>query len=163
MLVYYFVEVDLPFEIAEERLLRNLGALGTSADIAFREGESLGARVGLALPIAKAVDITVGRPLRGETHMTVPLVWEASGSTALFPRMEADLILTRLGATYSHLSFRGSYKPPLGVVGMAIDKILHPVAEGTVRRFTDRLAASLLAEARSGAGTNGHTAARVRS
>lgn len=147
MLVYYFVEIDAPFQRAEEALLAELAALPGSAGLAYREGESLGARVGLAGPVAKTVRVTVGRPIRSLDHTTVPLMWEATGPTGLFPKMEADLLLARLGDDYSHLSFRGSYDPPFGLLGEAIDRILHRVAEGTVRRFTDRLAASLAAKA----------------
>jgi hypothetical protein len=146
MLVYYFVEIDAPFAHAEEALLKRLAGLSGSAGLAYREGERLGAKVGLAAPIAKTVRVTVGEPIRSEDHTIVPLRWEATGPTGLFPKMEADLLLAPLGADYSHLSFRGSYDPPFGLLGETIDRILHRVAEGTVRRFTDHLAASLAGE-----------------
>jgi hypothetical protein len=151
MLVYYIVEVDAPFAEAEKALLKQLAALSGSARLAYREGERLGAKVGLAAPFAKTVRIDVGEPIRSEDHTIVPLTREATGPTGLFPKMEADLLLAPLGVDYSHLSFRGSYDPPFGLLGEAIDRILHRVAEGTVRRFTDRLAASLAGEARASA------------
>ena len=144
MLVYDFVAVPLPFGDAEERLLHELEGLERCADSAYRDGETLGVRIGLVVPLAKTVRLAHGAPVRATEQTTVPLTWRATGTPALFPVMEADLVLTAMGGGYSHLTFRGSYQPPFGILGRAADTVLHRLAEVTVRRFTERLAAALL-------------------
>jgi hypothetical protein len=58
--------------------------------------------------------------------------------------MEAELVLTPLGPDLTHVTFRGSYDPPLSGFGAVLDRIaLHRVAESTVRSFLQRLAAAL--------------------
>jgi hypothetical protein len=145
MFVYYFVEVARPFAEAEPAALRLGGWLQEAAGASYREGEKMQAKVGLPhLPIAKAVRLEVGTPIRASDITTVPLNWEATGPAALFQIMEADLVIARLPGETSQLSFRGSYHPPLGQLGTALDRVMHRVAEGTVRRFTDRVAAALV-------------------
>lgn len=146
MLVYYFVEVARSFEDAESVLFKLLGGLSEAADIAYRQGEELRAQLGPhhAGP-HKTVRMHVGEPLRREDQTTIPLRWEATGAATLFPSMQADLTLARLGPRITQLAFSGSYDPPFGAVGIALDRTLHRIAEATVKRFTDRLASALVA------------------
>ena len=86
----------------------------------------------------------MGSPTKGPGRLTVPLSWTAEGPTALFPRMDADLMLATLGPDASQLSLRGSYRPPMGAVGRALDRMLmHRVAESSVKGFVDRIAGSI--------------------
>jgi hypothetical protein len=146
MLVYYFTHVDRPFEEAEEALLSLPHRLSRVARVAYREGEQLQIRMRPArLPAADVVHLQVGAPVRRPSRTTVPLSWEARGGTRLFHRMEADLILEPLDATSCHLSFSGSYDPPLGLPTVAADRMpLHRVAEATVKRFMDAMAAAIV-------------------
>jgi hypothetical protein len=90
------------------------------------------------------VKLVVGTPTKGPGRLTVPLSWTAEGSTALFPKMDADLMLATLGPDASQLSLRGSYTPPMGAVGRALDRMLmHRVAESSVKGFVDRIADSI--------------------
>jgi hypothetical protein len=150
MLVYYFTQIERPYAEAADALLDFPEGLSVPAGAAYRAGEELHARVGLGrLPIAKTVRLEVGTPVRTDERTTLPLRWEATGPTSLFPRMDADIVLEPLGADYAHLSFRGSYDPPLGPVGAAADRlVLHRVAEATVRRFTDAVAWTIKANGR---------------
>jgi hypothetical protein len=144
MLVYSFAEIHRPFEEAEPILEKLLDGLSEAADIAYRRGEELLAEVGPGPRLLARTVRLHGGPARcsgGET--IIPLTWEATGASGLFPRMEADIVLARMGPRHSHLSFRGSYEPPLGAAGLALDRILHRVAEATVKALTDRLAAAL--------------------
>jgi hypothetical protein len=146
MLVYYFAEVSRPYEEAESVLFKLLGGLSEAADIAYREGEDLRAQLGIhSQGFHKTVRLDVGEPLRREGQTTIPLRWEATGATGLFPAMQADLTLARLGPRISQLAFSGSYDPPLGALGLVLDRTLHRIAEATVKRFTDRLGAALVA------------------
>ena len=150
MLVYYFVEVPRSFEDTESGLFELLDGLSEAAGIAYREGEELRAQLGLHAPgLHKTVRMDIGEALHREDQTTIPLRWEATGATSLFPAMRADLTLARLGPRITQLAFSGSYDPPLGAMGLALDRTLHRIAEATVKRFTDRLASSLVARAPS--------------
>ena len=146
MFVYYFVYVDRPFRNVERELLERFEELGAWASAAYRDGEDIRARlaVGKTPVLAKEVSLHVGEPIRAHAHTTVPLMWDATGSPGLFPRMLADLIIAPLGSSRAQLTFRGSYDPPLGPVGEALDRaLLHRVAESSVKAFMDRIALAL--------------------
>jgi hypothetical protein len=79
------------------------------------------------------------------TH--VPLTWAAAQSPALFPSMEAELSAWPLSKDETQLEIKGTYEPPLGPVGTAIDAtLLHGVAEASVKRLLDDLAEQLRRE-----------------
>jgi hypothetical protein len=146
MFVYYFVYVDRPFREVEKELLDRFEELGAWASAAYRDGEQIRARLAVNKTplLAKEVSLQVGEPIRAHAHTTVPLMWDATGSSSLFPRMLADLIVAPLGASRAQLTFRGSYDPPLGAVGEALDRaVLHRVAEASVKGFMDRIAEAL--------------------
>jgi hypothetical protein len=146
MFTYYFVTVNPgPFEEVERALLEVLDALPGEANRAYREGEALRGQLRLDdRPVAKAVHMDIGAPVRAEGETFVPLTWEATGTPGLFPRMEAELVVSALGPEITHIGFRGSYRPPLGRLGRVLDRaLLHRVAELTVKGFVDRLAAAV--------------------
>src|ERR1051326_2465135 len=129
MFVYYYVSIGAPFGVVASRLLRTLDGWDRCAGDAYREGEKLRVRIGPGLDsllFAKTVRLDLGPPMRTETDVTVPIVWEATGARVLFPRMDGELILAALGPDLCLLTLRGSYRPPLGSIGRAIDRtILH--------------------------------------
>lgn len=143
MFIYYFAQLELPFEAADTRVCRMLGDFDAWADAAYRHGEELRARVGLGgrLPLlAKTVSLAVGLPVRTPHQTTIPLAWKATGPTALFPQMTADLTIARLGPDMTQLGFSGSYEAPLGTVGQKIDQaLLHRIAEASVKSFVDQI------------------------
>lgn len=141
MFVYYFVHVTRPFEEARSILLQLLDGFSEAADIAYREGEELLMKAGPETrQIAKTVRLTFGDPLEMEEEMVVPLSWEATGATGLFPKLDADLRLATMGPRIAKLWLEGSYQPPLGAVGRALDRaFLHRVAEATVKHFVERI------------------------
>jgi hypothetical protein len=146
--VYSYLHLTLPFKIAERRLLERLSGLGGMANAAYRDGESLRDRIGIGGSeeplIAKTVRIEVGLPRSGEMETDVPIMWEATGTPGLFPTMEGDVVISSLGEDLTQLTFRGSYTPPLGSLGRAIDRtLMHHVAEASVKDFIDRIAASI--------------------
>ena len=52
-----------------------------------------------------------------------------------------------LGTDFTQVVLRGTYDPPLGAVGRALDRTLfHRIAEASVKRFLDRIALALEAE-----------------
>lgn len=73
------------------------------------------------------------------------LRWEVSGpGGGLFPVLDADIMLHAAGPELTSLTIAGSYRPPLGTLGAALDHaILHRVADATIRNFIGRVAAGL--------------------
>lgn len=144
MFIYYFAQLGQTFEKVDDRVCKLLGDFDGWADAAYRHGEELRARVGVGSPrpfIAKTVSLQVGRPVRTPNQTTIPLAWQATGAPGLFPRMNADLTIARLGPEMTQLGFSGSYEAPLGPVGQAIDSaLLHRIAESSVKSFVDRIA-----------------------
>lgn len=156
MFVYYFVHVDRPIEETRQIVLGLLDGLADAADIAYREGEGLRMRAGPgARVIAKTVRLEIGSPFQHDGEVAIPLSWEATGPTELFPTVDAELILAAHGPGLTQISFRGSYRPPLGGLGEALDKaLLHRVAEATVKHFVDRVGAAVIGWPREAAPTS---------
>lgn len=144
LFIYYFAQLHQPFEKVEDRVCRLLSDLTGWADAAYRDGEEIRARVGPGGKhpvIAKTVTLAVGRPVRTPHQTTIPLSWKATGAPGLFPQMNADLTVARLGPEMAQLGFSGSYEAPGGQVGQAIDEaLLHRIAESSVKGFVDRIA-----------------------
>jgi hypothetical protein len=145
--VYYFVHLNRPFGEARSELLQVVGGLDGMAAAAYREGEEIRARIGVeggSPAVAKTVRLQASEPLWEHETMLLPIVWEATGTPGLFPRMDADIVLAQLGPSLTQLSLRGSYRPPLGPVGRVLDRaLLHRVAEASVKGFMDRVARTI--------------------
>lgn len=78
---------------------------------------------------------------------SLPLTWEPIGMEGLLLRLEADLEVGPLGGGRTQLAISARYRPPLGAVGRAVDRVLlHRVAEATVKDFLDRVGAAIMAE-----------------
>lgn len=77
---------------------------------------------------------------------TLPLRWEAATGQILFPTVHATL---EIGALAVHspgvqVTLVGSYTPPLGPVGGALDRaVTHRLAESVVHRFVQDVAERL--------------------
>jgi hypothetical protein len=147
MFVYYFVHVNRPFTEVEPQLVSQLNSFGSLADAAYREGEDLRDKIGVGLDhpvMAKTVQLVAGIPLRGGQQTTIPVAWEATGTPGLFPKLDADLIVAAVGSELCQIAMRGTYAPPLGPLGRALDRaVLHRVAEVSVKSFVDRVAQSV--------------------
>lgn len=81
--------------------------------------------------------------------MTTPatrmqLEWESATLPNLFPLMKAEISIYPLTATETQLDFLGSYEPPLGALGKAMNAIVgHRIAEASVHRFVTDVAGYL--------------------
>ncbi len=144
MFIYYFVHVNRPYREVESSLVNQLHSLGPFADAAYREGEELRDKVSVRLDnpsVAKTVQLLSGIPIRGDQQTTIPFAWEATGTPGLFPKLDADLVVSAVGPDLSQIAMRGTYAPPLGPLGRALDRaVLHRVAEASVKSFVDRVA-----------------------
>lgn len=142
MFVRYYLELPLPFEQVESAVLRTpeewVPGLARGAG---DRAEVLLGEVGFGAPgrrVEKQVQIELGPPVRFPSKTVLPMRWRPTGSEALFPSLEADIEVAGLGPHRTQLSVSAQYRPPLGMVGRAIDRtLLHRVAEATMKDFVD--------------------------
>ena len=137
------VQLDVGFAVARERLTR----LGESGALFAPSADAYGpglARVGPGA-VSKLVRVQVRELSWTDKSGGLALRWEATGAGgALFPVLDADLTLVDFGARGTLVALAGVYRPPLGVLGQALDRAgLHRVAVATIRGFLTRVAAEL--------------------
>lgn len=105
-----------------------------------------------SLDLAADVEIRFGTVTEEEHPVfrrmtTIPLTWAGARSPALFPAMNAVLRVFPLSPTETQLELKGTYDPPLGVLGAAIDAlVMHRVADASVHRFLAEVAQQLRVE-----------------
>ncbi|MCL5048511.1 MAG: hypothetical protein M1374_07005 [Firmicutes bacterium] len=108
--------------------------------------ESSGAKVkvGSGVLMAKTVDVVLGEPRIRPNAVVVPMVWTPTGTSKLFPTLEADLELSALDSGVCRLGITGRYRVPLGVIGEVVNNaFMHRIAEDTIRRFLTQIASVL--------------------
>lgn len=104
------------------------------------------------LDLATEIDIRVTSveeresPLGGSaTH--VALEWEAAKHPGAFPVMHATLAFYALTESETQLELEGTYEPPLGLLGKAVDAVIgRRIADASVLRFIQEVAARLREE-----------------
>jgi len=83
----------------------------------------------------------------GDRTTRVELAWTAARASSLFPSMEATFSVYPLSSTETQLDLFGRYRPPLGLVGNAVNAIVgHRIAEASVLRFVQDVRARLETE-----------------
>lgn len=148
MFVEVSSRVDASLADVEKALDRLRSDLEGWADVAYREGEELQAKVGPSESLAKVVTLEIGVAEIHSYGLSYPIHWSAAGARLLFPELKADLILSKRGKDRTELTLRGTYQPPMGILGRIADRaVLGRVAEATVKTWMDRLAAALNSEA----------------
>ena len=154
--------VDRPYESVRQIMHREpLKLLQRATTSAAARASSLVANLRVQLAgIEIGVDVRVlVRRVRDQESGTgnapvtrVELSWEAKRLSALFPSMLAEVSAQPLSATETQLEIEGSYWPPLGPVGNAIDATVgHRVAEAAVHRLLADLAEQMRDELPAGA------------
>ena len=141
MLVRYFTSARAPHSHVEAVLSDLEREMADSAEDAYREGESLHQRMeaGSGVP-AKEVLLNVGQARIRRDGLAFPVTWRATGPTMLFPRMQADLVVSPIDEDSTSVVFEGTYEPPLGFVGGAFDRlVMNRLAEMTVKIWVDRV------------------------
>lgn len=145
MFVHYYTHIPVSLGIVESRLGEVRARLEDWAGVAYRDGEEIHARVGPGPGgYAKEVRLEIGAAEIRRSGVVYPISWTAVGAKGLFPRLTADLVLSHVGRERTKLSLQGTYEPPLGPIGRAIDStLLNNVAESTVQDWVDRVAAAV--------------------
>lgn len=147
MFVQYYGEVPRPYEEVAARCPLVVTQIEGWAEVSYRDGEAIHARVGPRgerSPVAKAIHLRVGEAVESSDARRIPLTWEATGTPGLFPKMDAELVVARVGDNLTQVKIQGHYEPPLGGVGRLIDKaFLHRVAEASTKELVDRIVEEL--------------------
>lgn len=143
MLVRYFIELDAPETAVASVLAGSPEAwIPNLIRRASDRGEQLLAEVGFGdrLRLSKQVEISVGEPRRLGSALYIPILWQATGPSGMFPVLDGDLELASLGAGRTQLAISARYSPPLDGLGKLADRaLLHRVAESTVKDFLDQV------------------------
>src|SRR3989337_1193095 len=109
MFVKYETVVGVPLGVVEQRLDALHGDLAEWAGIAYRQGESLRAKVGPGVDgLAKEVRLQIGAHEIHRQGLVYPIKWVATNASALFPTMTADLVLSHVGPSRTRISFEGT-------------------------------------------------------
>jgi hypothetical protein len=144
------VALDIGFDAACAGLahLGQVHGLTSASEDAYGEGVTELLRVGPVGSVpgtSKLVEVRFKSLVKRDDYAGLAVRWEATGTGgALFPALDADIAVTPADEETSILRFAGSYRPPLGALGMALDTaILHRVARATARTFLNRVAAAI--------------------
>lgn len=114
------------------------GAGHRAGDVAASLRASIGTlEVGTDVTIeVGAIEEAPSGPHGRSPVLRIPLRWRAAHASALFPSMEAVLSAWAISKDETQLELRGVYRPPLGVLGDAVDAIaLGRLADASVHRF----------------------------
>jgi hypothetical protein len=152
MFIRYYIELPLPVAKVELALAGSpAGWLSAVAGEAQARGDGLLGEVGvgpLGARLRRQVVIRLGEPVRFPSMTSLPLTWEPVGLEGLLPRLDANIELGSLGGDRTQLAMSARYRPPLGVLGQAVDRVLlHRVAEATVKDFLDRVGRAITNQA----------------
>jgi hypothetical protein len=155
MFIRYYIELSLPVATVEQALVNSLaGWLSAMAGEAQARGDGLLGEVGvgpLGAQLRRQVRIRLGEPVQFPSMTSLPLTWEPVGLEGVLPHLDANLELGSLGEDRTQLAISARYRPPLGVVGRAVDRVLlHRVAEATLKDFLDRLGQAITNHAITG-------------
>ena len=141
------VAVPIAISAARARLLAYLSIDGLQepSQDANEVGRDLLLRAGVG-SFSKQMLVQLLRPYQHDGVLVVPVRWVATGATgAMFPQLDGNLELAPTDEGLSVLRLNGSYRPPLAAVGGGLDRLLlHRVADATVRRFLQDVAAGVL-------------------
>jgi hypothetical protein len=149
-----FIDDEVPlgvgFDAARARLadLARDDTLATASAAAYGEGITELIKVGPLGSVpgtSKMVQVRFRNLVERDDYAGLAVRWEATGpGGGLFPALDADILVMPTGKRSSKLRITGSYRPPLGALGSALDAaILYRVARATIRAFLNRLAAGI--------------------
>lgn len=131
--------VNRPYVAVRDAVLADPEAtLRHGADLHVSAGPVV---VGALIDI-KVVSVEEDTAYKPRTRVQVE--WSAVRNPRLFPTMRGTLSIYPLSPTETQLDFAGSYDPPLGVVGDALDAVaLQRLARASVDGFIKDVARSL--------------------
>lgn len=145
-----FDYVNQPFaRVAAALSLDTRGIIQRATTIASERAKDLGGKLHAHLgPIDVTAEIVLELGPMDDTAMPsgrealrIPIKWQAKRASRVFPVMQAELMVYPLTPTETQLELAGSYEPPLGPLGRALDgALLHRIAEASVLQFIQEIA-----------------------
>lgn len=140
----YYVMIGRPFAEVETEVTADAEHwMPAMAQRANGHGVKLLSELGFdvgALRIGRRIEVKLGAPRRTAGVTLVAVRWRAATRAGLFPALEGQLEIAKLGLTTTQVGLSASYEPPLGLVGKIADRaLLHRVAEVTVQDFMGRI------------------------
>lgn len=141
--------VNLPAALVGPALQRVLERIERGEDAQHPFSLSVGLQ-DLHLPDAGTLSVPIDLHLRvshGAHATSLDFEFAARTHRKLFPTFEGTLRSDPLGPSQAALWFSGSYTPPLGAVGRALDAtVMRGVAERTLAAFLANVAAEACAD-----------------
>jgi hypothetical protein len=148
--------VNHPYRQVRQVLLEDaIGLFQRATTVATSRAASLHAQIHARLgPLDVAADVAirvtsveeVAGPL-GAPATRVTLDWSAVRHPGVFPVMHAVLMFYALSNRETQLELEGTYEPPLGLVGKAVDALVgRRIADASVLCFVQEVAARLREE-----------------
>jgi hypothetical protein len=146
---------------AQARLAKIASASGlaSASQAAYQDGLTHLIRIGPfgdTPGVSKLVAVRVLDPVYRDDTMTIALRWEATGAAgSLFPVLDANISLSPAGERSTRLALTGSYRPPLGRIGAALDTaILSRAAAATIHALLHSIAGAITSPAATGYAAN---------
>ena len=150
------VQLDLGYGAVQARLadLVRGGLLPRASGGAYDEWQACLAQIGpwvTALGMCSLVQVLVRDMVTHADCATWTMRWEVTGpGGSLFPALDADIKLTPAGADATMLAVCAAYRPPLGVLGVGLDRaIMHQAAEVMIQSFTIHIRMAIMHPAAS--------------
>ena len=143
--------VNHPYEAVRGALLADpLGTFQRATSAAASKSAELHAKLGAievgAEVAIKVVAIEDARSPNDGAATNLVIEWSAVRRPELFPTMRATLSVYALTPTETQLDFTGTYDPPLGILGDAVDALaMRQVAKESVAGFIQEVARFLRA------------------
>ena len=137
------VHVELAAPVVAKRLRAENSWLVPHVEAAHSEEEKVLVRIGPGGPnwLGKVVAVDFATPRGTDVDLVIPVSWEATGPTGLFPRFKGELHVSAVDPDRAELSLSGRYRPPLGRAGHVLDEaVLARVAHATIRSLLRRMA-----------------------
>jgi hypothetical protein len=136
------VQLDLGFDATQARLayLVRGGLLPRASGGAYGQWQACLAQIGpwvTALGMCPLVQVLVRDMVTRADCATWAMRWEVTWPEgSVFPALDADIKLTPAGPDATVLAVCGAYRPPLGVLGVVLDRaIMHQAAEVMIQSF----------------------------
>jgi hypothetical protein len=137
------VQLDLGFDAVQARLANLVrgGLLRRASSGAYDEWQACMAQIGpwvTAPDMCRLVQVLVRDMVTRADCATWTMRWEVTGPGGpLFPALDADIKLTPTGAGATVLAVCAAYRPPLGGLGVGLDRaIMYQAAEVMIQSFT---------------------------
>ena len=146
--IHCYDYVNHPYAQVRDALTKDPVALFRAATrAAASRAQSVAAELRVELGgVGVEADITISvKNIEEKASATrMQLEWESATMPNLFPLMKAEIAIYPLTATETQLDFQGTYKPPLGALGKAMNALVgHRIAEASVHRFVTDVAGYL--------------------